>query len=52
MKSKEAFTIFEKSINDYHVDDHVDTLISNPFEKEDIRHLFYHKNWVDTVQWH
>ena len=52
MKSKEAFVIFEKSINDYHMKDHVDTPMSNPYETEDIRHLFFHKNWVDTVQWH
>ena len=52
MKSKEAFNIFEQSISDYHQEDHIDTPISNPYEKEDIRHLFYHKNWVDTVQWH
>jgi hypothetical protein len=52
MKSQESYRIFEQSINDYHVDDHVDTPINNPFEKDDIRHLFYHKNWVDTVQWH
>ena len=52
MKSKEAFTIFEQSIIDYHVNDHLDTPVNNPYEKEDIRHLFYHKNWVDTVQWH
>ena len=52
MKSKEAFIIFEKSINDYHLSDHVDTSMSNPYENEDIRHLFYHKNWIDTVQWH
>lgn len=52
MKSQESYRIFEQSINDYHVTDHVDTPINNPFEKDDIRHLFYHKNWVDTVQWH
>jgi hypothetical protein len=52
MKSQESYRIFEQSINDYHVEDHVDTPINNPFEKDDIRHLFYHKNWVDTVQWH
>lgn len=52
MNSKEAFIIFEKSIKDYHLNDHIDTPMSNPYEKEDIRHLFYHKNWVDTVQWH
>lgn len=52
MKSQESYRIFEQSINDYHATDHVDTPINNPFEKDDIRHLFYHKNWVDTVQWH
>ena len=52
MKSQKAYRIFEQSINDYHVSDHVDTPINNPFEKGDIRHLFYHKNWVDAVQWH
>lgn len=52
MNSTEAFGIFEKSIDDYHVHDHIDTPMSNPFAKEDINHLFYHKNWIDTVQWH
>ena len=52
MKSQKAYRIFEQSINDYHVSDHVDTPIYNPFEKDDIRHLFYHKNWVDAVQCH
>jgi len=52
MKSKEALIIFEQSINDYHVNDHIDTPLHNPFETKDIKHLFYHKNWVDTVQWH
>ena len=52
MKSQKAYRIFEQSINDYHVSDHIDTPINNPFEKDDISHLFYHKNWVDAVQWH
>lgn len=52
MKSTEAYTIFEKSINDYHTKDLIDTPIVNPYDKEDIKHLFYHKNWIDTVQWH
>ena len=52
MNSTEAFGIFEKSIDDYHVHDHIDTPMNNPFAKEDINHLFYHKNWIDTVQWH
>lgn len=44
--------IFEKSINDYHIHDHVDEPISNPFEKTSIEYLLYLKNWIDTVQWH
>jgi hypothetical protein len=47
-----AFTIFEKSINDYHVNDSVDQSINNPYPKDQIEHLLYAKNWVDTVQWH
>lgn len=52
MKSGEAYTIFERSIDDYHHHNHIDTPLNNPYAKEDIQHLFYHKNWVDTVQWH
>ncbi|WP_281616472.1 DUF4254 domain-containing protein [Flammeovirga sp. SubArs3] len=44
--------IFAQSIDTYHIKDHVDTPIENPFEKEDIQHLLYLKNWIDTVQWH
>lgn len=52
MFSQLAFSVFEKSIADYHVHDHVDQPIDNPFEKDQIEHLLYAKNWVDTVQWH
>ena len=52
MNSTEAFSIFEQSIDDYHVHDHIETPMNNPYDKEDIKHLFYHKNWIDTVQWH
>lgn len=45
-------SIFSQSIEKYHIKDHVDTPIENPFEKEDIQHLLYLKNWIDTVQWH
>ncbi|RYF89137.1 MAG: DUF4254 domain-containing protein [Chitinophagaceae bacterium] len=44
--------IFEKSINDYHITDDVNTPINNPFEKNGLEHLLYLKNWIDTVQWH
>lgn len=52
MFAKFAFTIFEESINDYHVHDSVDQPINNPYPKDQIEHLLYAKNWVDTVQWH
>ncbi len=52
MNATQAYSIFEKSIKDYHINDQIDTPIDNPYDKEDIKHLFYHKNWIDTVQWH
>ena len=52
MFSKFAYSIFEQSIKDYHVNDSVDQPINNPYPKEKIEHLLYFKNWIDTVQWH
>ncbi len=44
--------IFQQSINDYHKHDSVDQPIENPYAPDAPEHLFYVKNWVDTVQWH
>lgn len=52
MFSKFAYSIFEKSIADYHVYDNVNQPIENPYSKDQIEHLLYFKNWIDTVQWH
>ena len=52
MFSKLAYSIFEQSIKDYHLFDNVDQPINNPFSKDKFEHLLYHKNWIDTVQWH
>jgi hypothetical protein len=52
MFSNVAFSVFEQSIKDYHVFDDVNQPINNPFLKDDIQHLLYLKNWIDTVQWH
>jgi hypothetical protein len=52
MFSKIAYNIFEESIKMYHIKNHVDTPIENPYENKTIEHLLYAKNWVDTVQWH
>lgn len=52
MFSKIAFRIFEESIQKYHIIDDVYQAFANPYSKDDIAHLLYHKNWIDTVQWH
>ena len=52
MFSKLAYSVFEQSIQDYHLFDTVDQPINNPFPKEKLEHLLYQKNWIDTVQWH
>lgn len=52
MFSDFAYTIFEESIQKYHEKDDVYQSFANPYEKDDIAHLLYRKNWIDTVQWH
>lgn len=47
-----AWQIFNQSIEDYHVFDHPDTLINNPYPKDSLERILYAKNWIDTVQWH
>lgn len=44
--------IFQRSIEDYHRYDDVDRPIENPYAAGTVEHLLYHKNWIDTVQWH
>ncbi len=52
MFSAFAFKIFEESIEKYHIKDDVNLPMANPYPEDDIAHLLYHKNWIDTVQWH
>lgn len=52
MLSSLCITIFEESINNYHIIDNIDNPVSNPYPKDKIEHLLYLKNWIDTVQWH
>jgi hypothetical protein len=52
MFSSFAFSIFEESIDAYHILDKVDQPLRNPYPTDDIGHLLYRKNWIDTVQWH
>lgn len=47
-----ANAVFDQSISDYHVKDNVDIPINNPYSIPSIDYYLYHKNWIDTVQWH
>ena len=50
--TKKANSIFNQAIRDYHLKDHVDSPINNPYERSSIEHSLYLKCWIDTVQWH
>lgn len=50
MRAEEINRIFRESINDYHLQDHVDAV--QPQKYEGFQGLLYLKNWIDTVQWH
>ena len=52
MFSEFAFAIFEESIAKYHIKDEVSQEFENPYAKDEVAHLLYRKNWIDTVQWH
>ena len=52
MFSEIAMGVFVESIKQYHIKDDVAQDFTNPYPKEDIAHLLYRKNWIDTVQWH
>ncbi len=52
MKTTRLNEIFRQAIDDYHVEDNVDTVINNPFPANETDALMYEKAWVDTVQWH
>lgn len=50
--SSKCIRIFEQATLTYHVTDHVDAMLVNPFEDGAIAHTLYRKNWIDAVQWH
>jgi hypothetical protein len=52
LNANQCYSVFQKSIDDYHVQDHVDTPIKNPYPEGSFENLLYVKNWIDTVQWH
>lgn len=50
--TEKANQIFKQAIRDYHLKDHVDTPIVNPYDRDSIDYDLYLKCWIDTVQWH
>lgn len=50
--TKTANQVFSQAIRDYHLKDHVDTPINNPYDRDSIEFSLYLKCWIDTVQWH
>ena len=50
--TEKANNVFSQAIRDYHLKDHVDTPINNPYERDTIEFSLYTKCWIDTVQWH
>lgn len=52
LTASQCYAIFQQSIDDYHVYDHVDTPMRNPYPEGSFEYLLYKKNWIDTVQWH
>lgn len=50
--TQRAYAIFEEATNAYHVTDHVDAPLNNPYAADSVDAVLYGKNWVDAVQWH
>lgn len=50
--SEYAWSIFNRSIKDYHITDDVDAAKPNHYENNSLEQILYDKNWIDTVQWH
>lgn len=45
-------TVFNNSIDQYHRIDDVDSPMPTPYPGGSLEMLLFHKNWIDTVQWH
>lgn len=52
MNVSDFYTIFEKSIQDYHILNTLEQECINPYSSDRFEHILYHKNWIDTIQWH
>jgi hypothetical protein len=52
LNASDCYSVFNRSIVDYHRYDEVDTPVSSPYAQGSFESLLYGKNWIDTVQWH
>jgi hypothetical protein len=52
LNAEACYSIFQKSIDDYHIQNDVDARVANPYKEGSFEFLLYGKNWIDTVQWH
>lgn len=52
LKADEMMALFNLCIEDYHEKDDVDQAMPMPFPMDSMQEMLYHKNWIDTVQWH
>jgi len=50
--SQLCIQVFHQCVKDYHVHNHVDHPIQNPYASGSFEYLLYLKNYLDTVQWH
>ena len=44
--------VFERAIDDYHIEDSVDIRPENPYDRDTFYHTLYEKCMTDTIQWH
>lgn len=52
LSAESCYTVFQKSIDDYHITNDVDVPVKNSYPDGSFEQLLYAKNWIDTVQWH
>ena len=51
--SKTCNTIFQQVVDDYHLQDFVEAVKSNPYPNSKLfEKMIYDKCWIDTIQWH
>lgn len=52
MKAELCNKIFITVIDQYHINNDVDSSYVNPYNLDTLEYLLFEKCWIDTVQWH